>query len=471
VPSSKNVWVASCIVGLLVSVTPVLSWAQSSLWNDLKAMAEQVVRDKIKPAPATITATPPSQSPASSPATTSDNAPSSTVDRIEYDKISNNWNNNTPAIIENETAEMRRSGSGNVLILHPFQSTPAFIEKTITVGGSNTSLEFSVRGHPVGDFLARVVAVSQSGQQSVLYEKTIVGSHGWYAESIDLGRYRGQSVTLRFEVRATGWHFEYAGLDYFFVRGDANLPQSQQSTQAPVTTSANAGSLIEDTSASVSTYDFLFPLKGLGINLITEAGGISVDGRAIKTPCGQSEPYDDPCHHSNESFYALDFDAQNANVIAAGRGVIVYVSDPSDKYQQVVIKHTGGYFTVYAEHTIKPGLLRGAIEAGAVLGTLSGKRSEHLHFQVKYDPNGNGLTRGTSKNNIPQLVDITIAGRHFAEYKLKRSDTDFVRIQGVRQPKPLETQWPPEPQHGMILDGGATGDVRRAIGAISAQNT
>lgn len=75
-PSNKNLWVASRIVGLLVLVAPVLSWAQSSLWSDLKSMAEQVVRDKIKSAPEGVANPPPRQPPVSTPATTPVNLPS-----------------------------------------------------------------------------------------------------------------------------------------------------------------------------------------------------------------------------------------------------------------------------------------------------------------------------------------------------------------------------------------------------------
>ena len=71
-PSSKNLWVASRIVGLLVLVAPVLSWAQSSLWSDLKSMAEQVVRDKIKSAPEGGANPPPSQPSTPEQVTTSD---------------------------------------------------------------------------------------------------------------------------------------------------------------------------------------------------------------------------------------------------------------------------------------------------------------------------------------------------------------------------------------------------------------
>lgn len=194
------------------------------------------------------------------------------------------------------------------------------------------------------------------------------------------------------------------------------------------------------TKGAIAAHEYLLPIKGAGIQLITEAGGISTDSSAKMTPCGQSEPYDDPCHHSNESFYALDFDALDAVVVAAGQGEIVYVSGPSEPYQRVIINHGGGYFSEYAEFTIKRGLSRGQVKAGTELGVLTGKKKEHLHFQVKYDPDGNGLRKGYSKNDISQLADVTIAGRHIAEYKLKRSKTDFVKIQGVKQPRPLETK-------------------------------
>ena len=210
------------IVCLLAWLVPVESWAQGSLWDDLKAMATQVARDKIKSVPEAIPNTLPSQQPAQAPITAPANARSLTADRIDYDKISDFSGQINPTVFKNETAEMRQSATGNVLILHPFHDAPAVLEKTVAVNSANTSLEFSVRGHPVGDFLARVVAVSRTGKQDVLYEKTIVGNRGWYVESIDLSRYRGQSVTLRFEAHATGWHFEYVGLDYFFVQVDGN---------------------------------------------------------------------------------------------------------------------------------------------------------------------------------------------------------------------------------------------------------
>lgn len=64
------------MVCLLAWLVPAESWAQGSLWNDLKAMAEQVVRDKIKSVPESVTNSPPSQPSTPQPVATSvDDAP------------------------------------------------------------------------------------------------------------------------------------------------------------------------------------------------------------------------------------------------------------------------------------------------------------------------------------------------------------------------------------------------------------
>jgi hypothetical protein len=236
------------IACLLAWAVPIESLAQSPLLDALKSMAEQVAQDKIKAAPAN---SPPTQQSTSAPTTTPANARSSTEDWIDYDEISN-FENNSPTAIENETAGMRQSAVGNILILHPFHTAPAFIEKTVSVNSANTSLEFSVRGHPLGDFLARVVAVPQTGQQKVLYEKTIVGNRGWYAESINLRRYQGQTVTLRFEGHATGWYFEYIGLDYFFIRENGGHVASQKKDGPSVADTSQARGQNSQTWASGS---------------------------------------------------------------------------------------------------------------------------------------------------------------------------------------------------------------------------
>lgn len=82
-PSSKKLWVASRVVGLLVLVTPVLSWAQSTLWSDLKSMVKQVVRDKIQAVPAAIQNTPQSQQSNQTSITTTDTKPSDLLRRID----------------------------------------------------------------------------------------------------------------------------------------------------------------------------------------------------------------------------------------------------------------------------------------------------------------------------------------------------------------------------------------------------
>lgn len=296
-------------------------------------------------------------------------------------------------------------------------------EKIVSSNGSVNEKHAKISGNVQGKIISFI--------------KTYDGNGGW-SHSVE---YRGDISADGTEMTGT-WRLGI-GRGSFTASVDTIKP-------TPVYTSSDTVNMEPVITTPASSHDFIFPLKGSDIELITEAGGISLDGRALQTPCGMSEPYDDPCHHSNEAFYALDFDAE-AEVIAADSGDIVHVSRLSDVYQQIVIKHKDGYYSVYAEFSIKNGLSKGHVEAGSVLGVLSkkgDKKGKHLHFQVKYDPKGNGLTKGTSKKNISQLADVTIAGLHFIEYKLKRSSTASVKIQGVEQQMPLKTLWPFESQTG-----------------------
>lgn len=205
----------SVVLGLSTIFLPAppittIAWGQQFLADDLRRQAERVIGDAIRSVPS-------SQAPSRQVAAFRGGGP----DRIEYDRIHDYTPQIAARTLQNSTGEMRSSAFGKILIIHPFPSTPAVMERTAYLAGDHPSLEFSVRGHPRGDMLVRVWATPERGRSARIYDQTIVGRNGWQTESIDLARYRGQTVTVRFEVHATGWHYEYAALDSFFIEGAA----------------------------------------------------------------------------------------------------------------------------------------------------------------------------------------------------------------------------------------------------------
>lgn len=150
-------------------------------------------------------------------------------DFIDADRTIDYSGQINPRALQQESQEMRDSGQGTVLVFHPFPGAPAVLERNLIVDSAATRLDFSVRGHRAGDFLARIVAAPAGGASEVLWEEVVVGSRGWLRKSIDLGRFNPRQITLRFEAHATGWHFEYGALDHYVVLRDGKrLPPSGQ---------------------------------------------------------------------------------------------------------------------------------------------------------------------------------------------------------------------------------------------------
>lgn len=193
--------------------TPVAS-GQQFLADELRRQAERVIGDVIRSVP--LPQQPGGQQGSGQSSVYRRRGP----DRIEYDRIEDYTPQIDSATFHNSTGEMLSSAFGNVLVIHPFTGgRPAVVERTAYLAGDRPSLEFSVRGHPLGDMLVRVWATPAGGRAEQIYQQTVVGSHGWQPVSLDLSRYRGQTVSVRLEVHATGWHFEYAALDAFYVEG------------------------------------------------------------------------------------------------------------------------------------------------------------------------------------------------------------------------------------------------------------
>ena len=138
-------------------------------------------------------------------------------DFIDYDRISDFTPQIPPATLQLESSEMRSSGTGAVMGLHPFPQAPCFIERAVSLSGGEPTLQLAVRGHLHGDFLARVLVVSHSGSTETIFEQVILGRNGWYHLALMLSKYRNSSFIIRFECHATGWSFEYVALDYFYV--------------------------------------------------------------------------------------------------------------------------------------------------------------------------------------------------------------------------------------------------------------
>lgn len=180
---------------------------------------------------------------------------------------------------------------------------------------------------------------------------------------------------------------------------------------------------------SSSVKDFLFPLSSSSpVYLNTEAKtGTSAD---CNGGCF------DTFHIGN---MALDFDVDKigtpdatraANVLAVRDGTVVQVKTlvlaGGHKYPVVTIRHAGGYYSEYAEFftgdppsasevLVKEGDL---VTAGQKIGTLTAGTGKHLHFAIKYNPTGNGLSSGLSRSDNPNLQDVSIGGKKFTDFKL-----------------------------------------------------
>lgn len=267
--------VALSLSAILLPAPPIVSsaWGQQFLADELRRQAERVIGDVIRSVPSPQT-----------PGGQSSGFQGGGPDRIEYDRLHDYTPDIDAATLQGSTGEMRSSAYGRVLIIHPFPGgRPAVMERTTYLAGDHASLEFSVRGHPFGDMLVRVWATPEHGRSERIYEQTIVGRNGWYSESVDLARYRGQAVTVRFEVHATGWHFEYAALDAFFIEGGgarpvaAAAPLPPNLSRAPLTLDGigpiRIGMTVNDASAAAQVRLVSESDPGLACSLYKPEGG------------------------------------------------------------------------------------------------------------------------------------------------------------------------------------------------------
>ncbi len=103
----------------------------------------------------------------------------------------------------------RRLGRTDILVLHPVDRTqPAVIQTVAKVPAEGTAhLAFGVASDRRGDFLLKVLV-----NDEVVREKLVNPKARWIAESIDLARFAGKSVTIRIENHANDWGRETAFL-------------------------------------------------------------------------------------------------------------------------------------------------------------------------------------------------------------------------------------------------------------------
>lgn len=97
-------------------------------------------------------------------------------------------------------------GKTNVLLLHPFpdKKTPASFEQKMKI--EKTKLRLKVAADDRGDWLLKVSVNGQVVKEAVVdHEKP-----RWKDITIDLAKWKGQEVTIRLEVHANGWSYEFA---------------------------------------------------------------------------------------------------------------------------------------------------------------------------------------------------------------------------------------------------------------------
>ncbi|HOX26370.1 MAG TPA: caspase family protein [Candidatus Krumholzibacteria bacterium] len=129
-------------------------------------------------------------------------------DFIDYDRIKTD-----PRNFEN-IKELK--GNGHWLVVHPVSGEEAaFLEKTVRLfPGTEATLEMATCG--LGDHVCRILVVPAGGQPSEIFRKLINGGP-YQPISLDLTRFAGQTITVRYECIANDWRYEHAGIDYFYV--------------------------------------------------------------------------------------------------------------------------------------------------------------------------------------------------------------------------------------------------------------
>ncbi|MCF7788412.1 MAG: c-type cytochrome, partial [Prosthecobacter sp.] len=99
-------------------------------------------------------------------------------------------------------------GRKNVLLIHPFpdKKTPASFERKLKIEPGKTKLTATVAADDRGDWTLKAVVNGKVVKElNVDHEKP-----RWKTLDIDLSKFVGQEVTLRFEAHANGWSMEFA---------------------------------------------------------------------------------------------------------------------------------------------------------------------------------------------------------------------------------------------------------------------
>ncbi len=99
-------------------------------------------------------------------------------------------------------------GKTNVLLMHPFpdKKTPASFERKMKVETGKTKLKLTVAADDRGDWLLKAVVNGQEVKKVVIdHEKP-----RWKDIEVDLSKWKGQEATVRLEVHANGWAYEFA---------------------------------------------------------------------------------------------------------------------------------------------------------------------------------------------------------------------------------------------------------------------
>lgn len=152
-----------------------------------------------------------------------------TGDFIDYSKLSECISMNRCHFpdLESNIKTFNNLGSGQVLIIHPYsRNEPGVMEHKVKLGKKPAMFHFAISGHPRGNFLASIKIIDENQNQTQILNRVLAGSEGWISDEVDLSMFLGQTITIRLEVIANGWRYEYAGVDYFYVLQGKSSPRS-----------------------------------------------------------------------------------------------------------------------------------------------------------------------------------------------------------------------------------------------------
>lgn len=134
-------------------------------------------------------------------------APSSRA--IDWESVSlwnPDWKVSAPDFERTPVKLAEYHGKTNVLLMHPFpdKKTPASFERQLKL--EKTKLKFSVAADDRGDWIVKAVVNGQVVKEVVVdHEKP-----RWKDIEVDLSKWKGQEATVRLEVHANGWAYEFA---------------------------------------------------------------------------------------------------------------------------------------------------------------------------------------------------------------------------------------------------------------------